>query len=415
MPYNNTSSGRRPASSSRGGSSFGGGRSFGGRSGGGRSGGGGSRRPAKQYINPSRFIKAAKPAVEVAPYVSTHTFEDFEYEQLLKNNITAKGYVHPSPIQDQTIPYGLAGKDVVGIANTGTGKTAAFALPTLHRLLTEAHSRALIMAPTRELAQQIEDELRSIAKGSGLASAMLIGGSPMGPQLRDLRYGPNIVIGTPGRIKDHIERGTLDLSGFNIITLDEVDRMLDMGFIADIRFILSKLASPRQSFFFSATMEPKIEELIRTFLSDPVVISVKTGATSDNVDQDVVEYGSGHEKIEKLHDILNQEHVAKVLVFDETQRSVERLSEELLARGFKVNAIHGGKSQGQRQRALKEFKDNRINVLVATDVAARGIDIADITHVINYTTPQTYDDYVHRIGRAGRAGRTGSALTFIER
>jgi superfamily II DNA/RNA helicase len=162
-------------------------------------------------------------------------------------------------------------------------------------------------------------------------------------------------------------------------------------------------------------MDPKIADLIRTFTSDPVVISVKTGVTSDNVDQNIVEYGGSHEKIEKLHDILNQEDVAKVLVFDETQRSVERLSDELLARGFKVNAIHGGKSQGQRQRALKQFKDNHINVLVATDVAARGIDIADITHVINYTTPQTYDDYVHRIGRAGRAGRPGSALTFIER
>lgn len=378
----------------------------------GRSGGG--SKFAKQYINPSRFIQAAKP-VETVEYVSTHTFADFAFNDLLKSNITAKGYVTPSPIQDQAIPVGLTGNDIVGIANTGTGKTAAFALPTLNRLMEDPRSRALIMAPTRELAQQIEDELRSIAKGSGLSSAMLIGGSPMGPQLRDLRGNPNVVIGTPGRIKDHIERGTLKLSGVNIITLDEVDRMLDMGFIADIRFILDKLATPRQSFFFSATLDPKIEDLIRTFLSDPVVISVKTGITSDNVEQNVVEYGGSHEKIEKLHDILTQDHVGKTLIFDETQRSVERLSDELLARGFKVNAIHGGKSQGQRQRALKQFKDSHINVLVATDVAARGIDIADITHVINYTTPQTYDDYVHRIGRAGRAGRTGNALTFVPR
>jgi ATP-dependent RNA helicase RhlE len=410
MSYN-TYGRQRPASSSH--ST---GRSFGGRSSGGRSSGGSGRAKfAKQYINPSRFIQAAKPAAEVVEYIPTHNFADFEYNQLLKDNIASKGYVTPSPIQDQTIPYGLAGKDIVGIANTGTGKTAAFALPTLHRLMEDKNSKALIMAPTRELAQQIEDELRSIAKGSGLSSAMLIGGSPMGPQLRDLRYNPNVVIGTPGRIKDHIERGTLDLSGFNIITLDEVDRMLDMGFIADIRFILDKLATPRQSFFFSATMEPKIEDLIRTFTNDPIVISVKTGVTSDNVEQNVVEYGGTHEKIEKLHEILNSEEVGKTLIFDETQRSVERLSDELLARGFKVNAIHGGKTQGQRQRALKQFKDNQINILVATDVAARGIDIADITHVINYTTPQTYDDYVHRIGRAGRAGRTGSALTFVGR
>jgi len=421
MAYNNASSNtnqRRGASfgGRSGGGGYRGGASFGGRS----SGGGGSRgrssggKFSKQYINPSRFIQAAK-AVDAVEYVSTNTFMDFAYEDLLKRNIVAKGYVNPSPIQDQTIPLGLEGKDIVGIANTGTGKTAAFALPMLHKLMNDPLAKALVIAPTRELAQQIEEECRSIAKGSGLSAATLIGGSPMGPQLRDLRYNPTLVIGTPGRIKDHMERGTLDLTTFNIVVLDEVDRMLDMGFLPDVRHILGTLSTPRQSFFFSATMEPNIEQLIRTFTNDPVVISVKTGVTSDNVEQDIVEYGGSHEKIEKLHDLLNQEEVAKVLVFDDTQRSVERLSEELVARGFKANAIHGGKTQGQRQRALKQFKDNQINILVATDVAARGIDVADITHVINYSQPQTYDDYVHRIGRAGRAGRTGIALTFVER
>lgn len=409
------------SSSGRGAAHFGGsrsggsnGRSYGGR--GGRSFGGRSRKPmnGKQYIHPSKFIKAAKPVTEV-PYTPQNSFADFDVHPLIQQNITAKGYVTPSPIQDQAIPVGLSGADIVGLANTGTGKTAAFALPVLHKLITDPSAKALVIAPTRELAQQIEDECRSIARGSGIGAAVLIGGSPMGPQLRDLRYKPQLVIGTPGRIKDHIERGTLDLSDFNLIVLDEVDRMLDMGFITDIRFILDVMATPRQSFFFSATMEPNIRELVNTFLSDPVVISVTNGNTSDNVEQNVVEYGGSHEKIEKLHDLLNQETVAKVLVFDDTQRSVERLSDELIARGFRANAIHGGKTQGQRQRALKEFKDNHINVLVATDVAARGIDIADITHVINYSTPQTYEDYVHRIGRAGRAGRTGVALTFIER
>ncbi|HEX8182695.1 MAG TPA: DEAD/DEAH box helicase [Candidatus Saccharimonadales bacterium] len=411
MPYNNTSS---RGSSYGGRSSSSRGASFGGRSSGGSRGRSGGSKFSKQYINPSRFIQAAKPS-DAVEYVSKHTFNDFNFDDLLKRNVIAKGYINPSPIQDQAIPLGLEGKDIVGIANTGTGKTAAFGLPMLHKLMNDKDSHALVIAPTRELAQQIEEECRSIARGSGLAAAILIGGSPMGPQLRDLRFNPNLVIGTPGRIKDHIERGTLDLSKFDIVVLDEVDRMLDMGFITDIRFILDVLATPRQSFFFSATMEPSIEQLIRTFLHDPVMISVKTGVTSDNVEQAVVEYGSSHEKIEKLHDILNKEEVAKVLVFDDTQRSVERLSEELVARGFKANAIHGGKSQGQRQRALKQFKDNHINVLVATDVAARGIDVADITHVINYSQPQTYDDYVHRIGRAGRAGRTGNALTFVER
>jgi ATP-dependent RNA helicase RhlE len=373
-----------------------------------------SKSRAKQYIDPIKFVKPARP-VDVEEYIPLHNFTDFEIHPLLKQNIVNKGYVTPSPIQDQTIPHGLAGKDVVGIANTGTGKTAAFALPILHRLLSEPFARALIIAPTRELASQIEEELRSIAKGSGLFRAVLIGGSSMGEQLRDLRDLPSIVIGTPGRIKDHIERGSLDLSTFNLITLDEVDRMLDMGFITDIRFILDHLAAERQSFFFSATMDPKIRELISTFLRDPVHVSVKTGDTSDNVEQDVVHYNASSEKIDKLHDILNQEHVEKAIVFDDTQRSVERLSRELQERGFRVDSIHGGKTQGQRTRALKQFKENKLTVLVATDVAARGIDIADITHVINYSTPQTYDDYVHRIGRAGRAGRTGYALTFVTR
>jgi ATP-dependent RNA helicase RhlE len=380
-----------------------------------RSGSRSRGRPNKQYINPAKFIKAAQPAADVVEYIPLHAFADFEIHPLLKKNIIDKGYVSPSPIQDQTIPYGLANKDIVGIANTGTGKTAAFALPMLNRLLSEPHARALIIAPTRELAQQIEEECRSIARGSGLFRAVLIGGSNMSEQIRDLKQLPSIVIGTPGRIKDHMERGTLDLSSFNIVTLDEVDRMLDMGFITDIRFILGRLANERQSFFFSATMDPKIRELINTFVKDPTFVSVKTGETSDNVEQDVISYGGSHEKIEKLHEILIQESVGKTLVFDETQRSVERLAQELQDRGFKVDSIHGGKTQGQRTRALKQFKDSKLNVLVATDVAARGIDIADITHVINYTTPQTYDDYIHRIGRAGRAGRTGMALTFVER
>jgi ATP-dependent RNA helicase RhlE len=373
----------------------------------------GSRKPAKQDIDPRRFIRAAKPREEVT-YEPTHSFEDFAVEDLIKNNLSIKGFVMPSPIQDQAIPVGLTGRDIVGIADTGTGKTAAFAIPVLHRLMTEPNAKVLIIAPTRELAQQIEDECRQIGKRSGVLGALLIGGSPMGIQLRDLRTNPRIVIGTPGRIKDHMERGTLDLSDFNMVVLDEVDRMMDMGFIDDMRQIVGSLADDRQSFFFSATMDAKIESLIHTFLKDDhATISVKTGTTSENVEQDVVRFAHRAEKIEKLHDILNDEAVIKVLIFDETQRSVEALSKELITRGFKADAIHGGKTQGQRERALRRFKKNDVTILVATDVAARGIDISDITHVINYTTPQAYEDYVHRIGRAGRAGRIGYALTFV--
>lgn len=372
-----------------------------------------NNRSHKQDIHPSRFIKAAKPQTEVEKFIPIHSFEDFDVHELLKKNIQEKGFTEPSPIQDQAIPVGLAGKDVVGIANTGTGKTAAFAIPLLNRLMQSSHSKALIIAPTRELAQQIEDECRSFAKGSGLFGVLLIGGTSMYTQLRDLKNRPSIVIGTPGRIKDHVQRGTLELATFDIIVLDEVDRMVDMGFITDIRFLLDKLSPQRQSYFFSATLDPKIRGLVDSFLTDPVNISVKTGDTSDNVQQDVIRYNSKEDKLEKLHDTLIKGVANKTLVFDETQRSVERLSKELEARGFKVDSIHGGKNQGQRQRALARFKQNEINVLVATDVAARGIDVIDITHVINYTAPNTYDDYIHRIGRAGRAGRAGQAITFV--
>jgi len=367
-----------------------------------------------QYIDPAKFVRVAK-HTEVEPYVPTHKFADFNVHELLKSNIAAKGYETPSPIQDQTIPYGLEGRDVIGIANTGTGKTAAFSLPVLNKLLTNQHSKALIVAPTRELAQQIEEEMRSIAKGSGLFGALLIGGTPMGPQLRDLKMKPKVIIGTPGRIKDHLERGSLVLSNFNMVVLDEVDRMLDMGFLPDMQFILDNVSQDRQSFFFSATMDRTVSMLIEKFSNEPVTVSVKTSDTSDNVHQNVIHYTSKEDKIEKLHDALIQDNVKKVIIFDETQRSVERLNAELASRGFATDAIHGGKSQGQRQRALKKFKETDIDILVATDVAARGIDVKDITHVINYAIPQTYEDYTHRVGRAGRAGNTGHALTFVNK
>lgn len=398
--YNKTNSGRGMAFSSNRGRRPGSGRSAGG------------RRPMGQYIDPARYVRVAIPAA-AADYVAVNQFSDFEVNDLLKANLTGKGYQIPSPIQDQTIPHALSGKDIIGIANTGTGKTAAFAIPLLHKLMTEKGSGALIIAPTRELAEQIQDECRSIATGSGLSGALLIGGSSMGAQLRDLKNRPRIVIGTPGRIKDHIERGTLKLSQFNMVVLDEVDRMLDMGFIGDVQFILSRLAEKRQSLFFSATLDNRVRGLIETFANEPVLVSLKTTDASEHVNQDVVRYGSSSDKMDKLHDILLRGDVEKIIVFDETQRKVERLSQELVGRGFSADAIHGGKSQGQRQRALHRFKKSEVTILVATDVAARGIDVADITHVINFSVPQSYEDYVHRVGRAGRAGRVGHALTFI--
>jgi superfamily II DNA/RNA helicase len=372
------------------------------------------RGPKGQYIDPSRFVKVATAAAAEA-YEPTYRFNDFAINDLLKRNLVAKGYETPSPIQDQAIPPALNGQDVIGIAGTGTGKTAAFALPVLNQLMASQHGSALIVAPTRELAQQIEQEVRELSKGSNLKSTVLIGGTGMGAQLRDLRTKPRIIIGTPGRIKDHLERRTLHLGHCKFVVLDEVDRMLDMGFVHDVRHILSLTNAQKQSFFFSATMDPRVRGLIETFAKDPVTISIKPSTTSDNIHQNVVRYAGNSEKLEKLHELLIGNEVSKVIVFDETQRSVERLGKELITRGFAAESIHGGKSQGQRQRALKKFKQNEVTILVATDVAARGIDVADVTHVINFSIPKAYDDYIHRIGRAGRAGRVGYALTFVAR
>jgi superfamily II DNA/RNA helicase len=371
------------------------------------------RQPKKDYINPSKFVKPAKPVAQTV-YSSTNNFADFDLNQIVAQNIFNMGFKSPSAIQDQAIPVGLKGQDIVGIANTGTGKTAAFAIPMLNKLINVKDSKAIIMAPTRELAEQIEEQCKLIGKGSGLYSALLIGGKAMGPQLGDLRVNPRVVIGTPGRIKDHIERGSLNLNQFNITVLDEVDRMLDMGFVNDITFILERTNKNRQSYYFSATLNERVRQIIESFSNNPVNIQVKSGDTSANVEQNVVMHQTDN-KLDKLHDILIADKTVKTIIFDDTHRTVDRLHKELHERGFSVESIHGGKSQSQRQRVLDKFKKSEINVLVATDVAARGLDVSDISHVINYSLPQTYDDYVHRIGRTGRAGKIGYALTFIQK
>jgi ATP-dependent RNA helicase RhlE len=365
-----------------------------------------------EYIDIKRFVSVASAEEEIA-YVATNKFTDFELGDLLQANLKAKGYLIPSPIQDQSIAAGIAGKDIIGVASTGTGKTAAFGLPVLRRLIRENDTYALVIAPTRELAQQIQVEFNALARGSNSRSALLIGGTNIGGQLRDLRNNPHLVIGTPGRIKDHMQRNTLKINRFNIVVLDEVDRMLDMGFVNDVTSILSETQVNKQSYFFSATLNPSIRNLIDTFTKDPLTVVHKASSASNNVHQDVVRYEGNSDRLNKLGEILARQDVGKVLVFDETQRGVERLSQDLAARGFSTESLHGGKSQGQRQRALAKFKQNEIKVLVATDVAARGIDVANITHVVNYSIPKVYDDYIHRIGRAGRAGKTGYALTFV--
>lgn len=375
---------------------------------------GGKGNRVKQYIDPAKFVREAE-VVEQEDYVPVNRFVDFPVHKRIIANLLDKGYEEPTPIQDQTIKLVLEGKDVVGIANTGTGKTAAFSVPLIHDLVTNMDHKMLVMAPTRELAQQIVEEMLSFSKGCGLKIALIIGGASMNLQQKALRAMPRIVVGTPGRIKDHIGQGTLELSLFNRVVLDEVDRMLDMGFIKDITAILSKTSPKRQSLFFSATMETEVEQLIKRFSHDPVTVSTRVGVTVDSVSQNVVWYTSPTDKIEKLHDILINGKCSKVIIFDDTKRLVEKLAKELALRGFKVDRIHGNKSQSQRSRAIASLKSGEIDILVATDVAARGIDVSDVSHVINYSQPNTYDDYVHRIGRTGRAGKTGQALTFLQK
>ena len=360
-------------------------------------------------------MRKAVVSEDVPVFEPKHQFSDFSLHPKLKQNILRRNFANPTPIQDGAIPAILEGRDVIGVANTGTGKTAAFLLPLIHKVFgAKGKEKVLILVPTRELALQINEEFSSFSKGSGILSALCIGGAHMDLQIRALRRYPSFVIGTPGRVKDLIERGFLDLSGFNNVVLDEVDRMLDMGFVRDIKFLLSLLSKERQSLFFSATMERGVRDMAASFLQNPITIAVKSRATSENVNQDVLRIETKEQKVETLHDLLLKEEFRKVLVFNRTKHGADKLARTLSVRGFKAGAIHGNLSQRQRERALSGFRESRIQVLVATDVAARGLDIPNVTHVINYDLPETYEDYIHRIGRTGRGNSVGSALTFIE-
>ncbi|MDD5396530.1 MAG: DEAD/DEAH box helicase [Candidatus Moranbacteria bacterium] len=378
--------------------------------------GGGSGRKKRftgNYIDVSRFINKAVPQVAEEKYVPDTIFADFKIEESIKKNIAARGFEHPTPIQDKTIPHILAGKDLIGLANTGTGKTGAFLLPMLDKIIKNPNEKLLVVVPTRELAIQIQEEFRAFAAGLRIGSVVVVGGANIRTQIECLRSRYNVVIGTPGRLKDLIQRKNLHLNSFANVVLDEADRMLDMGFMPDVRYLLSLIAPKRQTLFFSATLAPEIEKLIQEFLNDPVKISIKTRETSSNIDQDVVRVKPGEDKIEVLQDLLRKANFSKVLIFSRTKHGAEKLSVILSKNGFKAQSIHGDKSHAKRQKALKLFKENYVEILVATDVAARGLDIPDVSHVINFDVPATYDDYVHRIGRTGRAGKTGTALTFV--
>ena len=368
------------------------------------------------YIHPSKFINKATVTADSAPYEAENKFSDFPFVEKLAFNIEFKGYETPSAIQDQAIPHILEGKDLIGLANTGTGKTAAFLLPIINKLYeTRTGMSVLILAPTRELAQQIDEQFKAYSYSMKLYSTLVVGGMNIARQISQLQRRPHVVIGTPGRVMDLMNRGKLPLTKVDTLVLDEADRMLDMGFINDIRKIVSSTPSERQTLFFSATITPQVQVLSQEFLNNPETVSVRTADTSERVEQDIVEAGSKDEKLEKLLDMLAREDFDKVLLFGETKYGVQRLSDHLEKEGHASVAIHGNKSQSQRQRALKSFKDNKVKILVATDVAARGLDIPNVSHVINFDQPATYEDYVHRIGRTGRGNAMGKAYTFVNK
>jgi ATP-dependent RNA helicase RhlE len=417
-PYS-AGAGAKPAgrpSFSRGGSAGGDRRRFGtkrpssSRSGGGRSSGGRGRK--QPSFDPSLYINKNPVDVVSEVYNSTHTFRDFKLDKQIADNVINLGIDNPSPIQDQVIPLIVEGKDVIGLAQTGTGKTAAFLLPLINKTLIEKNQVTLILTPTRELALQVEAEFRKFAAGTKLFSTTCVGGTNINPQLRALRRQNHFIIGTPGRVLDLIERKALKPAIVTNVVLDEADRMLDMGFIHDMRKILSGVSSDRQTLFFSATMTTEAERLVNDFMRKPQTISVKKKEVTNSIAQDVVMYEHAH-KFDTLLSLLGKSELDRVIIFGAMKHSVERLANELVSNGIKAESIHGNKSHGQRQRSLSNFKSGHARVLVATDVAARGIHVDNVSHVINYDLPNTFEDYVHRIGRTGRGTKNGQALTFV--
>lgn len=346
-------------------------------------------------------------------YENTMTFSDFQLHPKLLKNIVDRKYIHPTKIQAQVIPTILDNRDVIGMAATGSGKTAAFLIPMINAVLKDPKKKCLIVAPTRELVNQIQAEFRMFAHNTYINDVLIVGGASYYTQTRLLKRNHNFVMATPGRLIDLYNQQQVNLSEFDLIVLDEVDQMLDMGFIHDVKLIVSKLKEPKQSLFFSATMTPKIRDIAKSLLKDPVTFELATQSAVKNVEQNIVKVSSSKGKIETLHELLVNTDFQRVLVFSRTKRGADDISDALRRKGHKADALHGNKSLSQRTRILAMFKRDEINILVATDVASRGIDVPDISHVINYDEPGTYADYIHRIGRTGRIGKKGTALTFV--
>ncbi|MEA2056517.1 MAG: DEAD/DEAH box helicase [Patescibacteria group bacterium] len=363
-------------------------------------------------FNPTNLVNQTTHQKTKSKYQSKHQFTDFAIPDQLKRNILNRGFKNPTPIQDQAIKPILRGKDLVGSAHTGTGKTAAFLIPLVTNLSQDRSKNVLIMTPTRELAIQIRKEVKIFSQGMNLHSTLCIGGTSIKRQISSLKRQPDFIIGTPGRLIDLTKRRKLKLHKFPVVVLDEVDRMLDMGFINDMKYMIGRLPKNRQSLFFSATLPHKLNDIIHRFVRNPIRIEIKSQQQAPDVNQDIVKL-KGRSKTAVLHSLLNQSGFDKVLVFGRTKHGLNKLQKRLDKKGHRTEIIHGNKSQNQRKRALRKFKRNQVSILLATDVASRGLDIDDITHVINYDLPESKEVYIHRIGRTGRANKTGTALSFV--
>jgi ATP-dependent RNA helicase RhlE len=348
------------------------------------------------------------------------SFESLGLRAELLRAVSEKGYSDPTPIQRQAIPPVLEGRDIMGGAQTGTGKTAGFTLPLLQRLMSSGKQgkgrrtiRALVLTPTRELAAQVNESVDTYGKHLPLKSTVIFGGVKINPQIQKLRNGIDILVATPGRLLDHVSQNTVDLSKVDILVLDEADRMLDMGFIRDIRKVLALLPKQKQTLFFSATFSDDIKRLANDLLKSPVLIEVARRNTAAESVTQVIHPVDKSRKRELLSYLIGSNNWKQVLVFNRTKHGANRLSEQLMTDGITAAAIHGNKSQGARTRALADFKAGKVRVLVATDIAARGLDINQLPHVVNYELPNVAEDYIHRIGRTGRAGNEGEAMSLV--
>ena len=368
-------------------------------------------RPTSE-INPDWLVKQATRKKTVA-YTATQSFADFNLHEKLNINIKAKGYSNPTEIQERTFNHLVSGQNMIGIAATGTGKTGAFLIPIIQQMLGR-NVTALVVVPTRELAQQVEEEFRSLTRKTGLNSVCFIGGTNVNKDLQLAKRKWNLIVGTPGRLNDLTDRMALRMDKTPILVLDEFDRMLDMGFVRDIQKIVGQMKRREQTLLFSATKDASQEKLINQIVTNPVRINISSGVkSSDNVDQSIIKVESHQNKFEVLLELVKKPSFDKVILFAETKRAVNKLSQQLVKSGIASDVIHGNKSQSYRTNAISQFKKGKVKILVATDVASRGIDIKGVTHVINYQIPQTMDSYIHRIGRTGRAEAVGAAYTFV--